>query len=103
MKKTTKRKKTYLYGNRSYGLYYGELISYDAETGVAKVRNCRHVCRWYGKTGGITSLAQHGLCGSQAGDSRIGAPCATATLAGVVSVFECSPEAAPTFDAAVST
>ena len=38
-----------------------------------KAREVRHVARWYGKTGGITSLAAHGLCGPDAGNSRIGA------------------------------
>lgn len=43
--------------------YAGVVERFDPVTGVAKVRECRHVARWYGKTGGITSLAAHGLCG----------------------------------------
>ena len=85
--------------NKSYGLYVGIVESYDPIGGVAEVRDCRHVARWYGKTGGITSLAAHGLCGKQAGDSRIGAP-TRAMLTGVVNVFDCSSEARATFEAA---
>jgi hypothetical protein len=85
--------------NKSYGIYFGEVQSYDAQEGVANVNNCRHVCRWYGKTGGITSLAAHGLCGPNATESRIGAAC-DATLTGIVNVFTCSPEAAATIEAA---
>ena len=96
-KKTLKK---CILANKSYGLYYGEVESFDPVTGVATVRNCRHVCRWYGKTGGITSLAAHGLCGPRACESRIGAP-AAATLTGIVNVFECSPEAAASLESAV--
>lgn len=95
----TKLKQVILANDR-YGLYYGSVISYDPATRVAEVDGCRHVCRWFGRTGGITSLAAHGLCGPRAAESRIGAP-ARATLTGIVNVFECSPEAAKTLDAAV--
>lgn len=88
--------------NKSYGLYYGEVVNFNAREGVAVVKNCRHVCRWFGRTGGITSLAAHGLCGSRASESRIGAPC-DATLTGIVNVFTCSPEASATLDAAVAS
>ena len=86
--------------NKSYGLYAGIIDSFDPVTGVAEVRECRHVCRWYGKTGGITSLAAHGLCGRQSSDSRIGAPVTRATLAGIVNVFDCSPEARTSIESA---
>jgi len=94
--------KTYkaILANQSYGLYYGEVVSFDPIGRVAVVRGCRHVCRWFGRTGGITSLAAHGLCGSQATESRIGAPC-DATLTGIINVFVCSAEASATLDAAV--
>lgn len=98
-KKATK--KTSILCNEKYGIYYGEVISFDPVKRVAKVRGCRHVCRYFSRTGGITSLAAHGLCGPRAGESRIGDPC-DATLTGIVNVFYCSPEAAATLDAAVS-
>ncbi len=60
----------------------------------------RHIPRWYGKTGGITSLAVHGLCGPEADKSRIGAPAARATLSGIVNVFECTAEARASIEAA---
>ncbi len=93
--KNTKPKKSERYAiiaNKSYGLYAGIVESFDPKLGVAQVKECRHVARWYGKTGGITSLAAHGLCGASAKDSRIGAP-VSATLMGVVNIFDCSPEA----------
>ena len=102
MAKTSKKTETYaIIANKSYGLYAGIVETFDAKAGVATVRECRHVARWYGKTGGITSLAAHGLCGSRAHESRIGAPVARATLTGIVNIFECSPEARVTLEAAV--
>ena len=87
--------------NKSYGLYAGLVESFDAKNGVALVRECRHVARWHGKTGGITSLAAYGLCGPEAGKSRIGAPApGVSILTGVVNVFPCSTEARATFEAA---
>jgi hypothetical protein len=91
------KKKTHILANKSYGLYYASIVEYDPASGIAQVEGCRHIARWFGKTGGITSLAAYGLCGPRAGDSRIGAPC-IATLTGIVNTFECSPEAARTFD-----
>jgi hypothetical protein len=103
MPKKTALKKCIL-ANRSYGLYYGEVVSFDATNGVAVVRNCRHVCRWFGRTGGITSLAAYGLCGPRAGESRIGAPApGESTLTGVVNVFPCSDAAASSIEAAVQS
>jgi hypothetical protein len=93
-------KRIAILANDKYGLYYGEVMSYDPVTRVAEVEHCRHICRWYGKTGGITSLAAHGLCGPSAGESRVGAP-TRATLTGVVNVFDCAVEAQATFDACV--
>lgn len=86
--------------NEKYGLYAGFVQSFDPLTKVVEATEVRHVARWYGKTGGITSLAAFGLCGSQAGDSRIGAPAKTATLGGIVNVFECSAEARASLEAA---
>jgi hypothetical protein len=84
--------------NKSYGLYCGIVESFDPATGVAVVRECRHIAYWCGKIGGITSLAKWGICGPNAANSRIGGPVA-ATLTGVVNVFECSSEARATFEA----
>lgn len=89
--------------NKSYGIYYGDVVSFDAKEGIAKVRNCRHVCQWFGRTGGITSLAAHGLCGPRASDSRVGAPVSgVSDLTGIVNVFPCSQEAVATFDVSVT-
>lgn len=93
------QKKTYILGNKSYGLYYGEIESYDPITEVAVINNCRHICRWHGKTGGITSLAAHGICGPDAEKSKIGAPTPQSIMTGIVAAHECTPIAAQTIEA----
>lgn len=100
MKRKTERYA--ILANKSYGLYAGVVESFDAETGVAEVRDCRHVARWFGRTGGITSLAAHGLCGPRASESRIGAP-VRATLSGIVNVFDCSAATRASIEAAVQS
>lgn len=101
----TKTKRPVLVGNSSYGLYIGETSATDAEilkSKAVRLSNCRHVCRWYGKTGGITSLAAHGPCGPQASESRVGAPC-DALLSGIVNVLDLTDEAAAAFARIVPT
>lgn len=86
-------------GNQSYGLYYGETDASDEqinESKAVRLYGCRHIAQWYGKTGGITSLAAHGPCGPRVVDNRIGAPC-DALLTGVVNVYDCTPEAVAAF------
>ena len=101
IKKTAATTTSYaILANDKYGLYAGIVLSYDPETRVAEVDACRHVAQWYGRTGGITSLAAHGLCGPKAGESRIGAP-VRATLTGIVNLFECSAEARASIELAV--
>lgn len=101
MKKKAKKAELYaIVANKSYGLYCGIVESFDAKNGIAVVRECRHVARWFGKTGGITSLAVHGLCGPRAAESRVGAAVAKATLTGVVNVFACTAEARASFELA---
>ncbi len=103
MKKSTKKQGyNAIIGNKSYGLYYGRVVEYDPKTEVAVVEDCRHICRWFGKTGGITSLAAHGLCGPRAQESRIGAPAPRSILSGVVSVHVTTAVADATFTAAVA-
>lgn len=88
--------------NDKYGIYYGNLIKHDIKNHVAIVGDCRHVAQWYGYTGGITSLATHGLCGPCVASSRIGAATyRPATLTGVVNVFPVSIIAQKTFDASL--
>lgn len=99
--KTASRKpRAVLVANERYGLYIGETAATDEEiTSSRSVRlaNCRHVCQWYGKTGGITSLAAHGPCGPRAQESRVGAPATAALVTGVVNVFDLSAEAIAAF------
>ena len=88
--------------NKSYGLYAGIVESFDPVSGVAVVRDCRHVAHWRGRTGGITSLAAYGLCGPDAAKSRIGAP-VSATLTGIINVFDCSAVARASLEAAAQS
>lgn len=98
---TKKTKKRFvIVGNEKYGLYFGETSAADedvAKTHSIRLDNCRHICRWYGKTGGITSLAAFGPCGPQVRQSRIGAPAESQLLTGVVNVIDCSEEAVRAF------
>lgn len=91
--------------NSSYGLYAGIVgeITKDADGKMTvEVMDCRHVARWYGRTGGITSLAAYGLCGPNAYQSRIGAP-VRATLSNIVNIFDCSAAARKSIEAAVQS
>ena len=104
-KKTAPTPRHVLVGNKSYGLYIGVTTASDTEiitSASIRLSDCRHVCRWYGREGGITSLAAHGICGPQASESRIGAPC-EALLTGVVNVLDLTPEAVATFAAVKNT
>lgn len=101
-------KRFVIVGNEKYGLYYGwtDLPQEQQDAQVARdhairLNDVRHIARWYGKTGGITSLAAHGPCGnsdSKASESRIGAPSPSSLLTGVVNVFDCTEEAVKAFD-----
>lgn len=85
-----------LVANEGFGLFIGETDAPDEEIirdKAVRLRNCRHVARWYGMTGGITSLAQHGPCGRRVNESRIGAPCPSALITKVQNVFDLSEEA----------
>lgn len=99
---TNKTKKRFvIVGNEKYGLFFGETSASDEDvvkTHSIRLDNCRHICRWYGRTGGITSLAAFGPCGPQVDDSRIGAPAPSQLLTGVVNVIDCSAAAVEAFE-----
>jgi len=97
-------KRYVIVGNEKFGLYYGwtEQSQADMDAQVARdhtvrLNDCRHVCRYYSKTGGITSLALHGPCGPNVKDCRIGAPAPSSLLSGVVNVYDCSADAVAAF------
>lgn len=100
--KNSVKERHVLVGNASYGLYIGLTSDTDAQigqSGCVTLRDARHVARWYGKTGGITSLAAHGPCGPKAQESRVGAPAPEMLARQVVNVFTLSSEAIAAFDA----
>ena len=100
MKNDKRSKRHVIVGNQSYGLYFGETDSTDAEiveTKSVRLENCRHISHWQGKTGGITSLAAFGPCGPRAKESRIGAPSPSSLLTGIVNVYDCTAEAVANF------
>ncbi len=89
-----------LVGNSNHGLYIGETDATDEEilaTKSVRLHNCRHVARWFGMTGGITSLAAHGPCGPRKMESLVGAPC-RALITNVVNVFRLSHTAQTAFE-----
>jgi hypothetical protein len=101
VKRAAKRFRMVLVGNSSYGLYVGITSATDAQilkNKSVRLTQCRHVARWYGKTGGVTSLAAHGPCGPSAAQSRVGAPC-DALVTSVVNVFDLTAEAMAAFAA----
>ena len=103
-KKTTKR--YVIVGNTGYGLYCGYIEASDAEivaTKAVRVFECRHIRYWYGGTGGITSLAAWGPCGTRVKESRIGACAPSSLITDVKAVHECSAEAVAAFNAIVPT
>ena len=88
-------------GNGPYGLWFGRVI--DSDEKIIKERavrlyDARNIRYWYGKTGGITSLAAFGPCGSRACDSRIGAPIESTLLLDVKAIHRCSKEAVLAFE-----
>lgn len=89
--------------NKSWGLYAGVVKKTTPQqdgTLLVEVGECRHVARWFGRTGGITSLAAYGLCGPDADKSRVGGP-ADSTLSGIVNIFNCSDAARDSLRATV--
>jgi hypothetical protein len=98
MKKSNKR--WAIIGNGSYGLWFGQVIDSDSKiiadkaVRLYRARNIRH---WYGKIGGITSLASFGPCGPDAQKSRIGAEISSTLILDVKAVHDCSPEAVSAF------
>lgn len=99
--KAKRKERAVLVGKNSYGLYVGLTTDTHAEIVASKaitLRECRHVRYWYGRKGGITSLAAHGPCGPRVAESRIGAPVPGASLiTDVGNVFDLSPEAVQAF------
>ena len=91
-------------GNGPWGLWFGQVRDSDEQiikTKALRLYNARNIRYWYGRSGGITSLAAFGPCGARAKESRIGAPISSTLLLEVKAVHECSPEAVAAFAAIV--
>ena len=103
MKKSTKqaeRKNWVIVGNGSWGLWFGHILATDAQivkTKSVRLYEARNIRYWYGKNGGITSLAAFGPCGPRVSECRIGAPIAGTLLTDVKAVHMCSDEAVKNF------
>lgn len=91
-----------LLATTAYGLFVGYVEAYNPLTKIARVRDCRNVRYWYGRTGGVTSLAVFGLCGPRAAESRIGAAVpGVSTLTEIQNVYPCTDVARASFEASV--
>lgn len=89
-------------GNGPRGLWFGRATAPDREIieqKAVRLYDARNIRYWYGRRGGITSLAAYGICGPRAAESRIGAPIASTLLLDVKAVHDCLPEAVATFAA----
>jgi len=91
-------------GNGPWGLWFGRLDDgvTDAEiaaSGSARLYDARNIRYWYGRKGGITSLAAYGLCGPDMAKSRIGAPVESTLLLDVKAIHTCSHAAVESFAA----
>jgi hypothetical protein len=86
-------------GNGSYGLWFGRVLASDEKIlreGGLRLYGARNIRYWYGRRGGITSLAASGLCGPDRGKSVIGETIESTLLRDVHAVHRCSEEAAKT-------
>lgn len=64
-----------------------------------RLHDARSIRYWYGRKGGITSLAAFGPCGPRARESRLGAPIPSTLLLDVKAIHDCTPEAVAAFAA----
>ena len=107
-KKTGSKQPTGKYcivGNGPYGLWFGRVTATDADiakTHSVRLYEARSIRYWYGRKGGITSLAAFGPCGPRVAECRFGAPIASTLLLDVKAIHECSAEAVAAFGAVVS-
>jgi hypothetical protein len=105
MPKKSNSKRWVIVGNGPYGLWFGKVKDTDSKIisdRAVRLYSARNIRYWYGKTGGITSLAASGPCGPRAQESRIGAEIASTLLLDVKAVHDCAPEAVAAFAAIVT-
>lgn len=93
-------RKHVIVGNGPWGLWFGQIEATDAEIVAGRsvrVYNARNIRYWYGRKGGIASLAAFGPCGPRMHESRIGAPIESTLLLDVKAIHTCAPEAVEAF------
>lgn len=98
----TKKMRWVIVGNGPWGLWFGRTATKDRDVIASKavrLNDARNIRYWYGKIGGITSLAAFGPCGPRVNESRIGASIASTLLLDVKAIHDCSPEAVAAFAA----
>ena len=101
----TRAERWSIVGIGPYGLWFGDVVTDDAEiaaTHAVTLRQARNIRYWYGRKGGVSSLAAFGPCGPDVDKCRIGAPIERAFLLDVKSILGCSPEAVSAFKAVTS-
>ena len=87
-------------GNGPYGLWFGRVIATDEEivaSRAVRLYAARNIRYWYGRKGGVTSLAAHGPCGPRQQESRIGAEIESTLLLDVKAIHKCSDAACQRF------
>jgi hypothetical protein len=104
MKKKTapksQNKNWVIVGKGTWGLWFGWISDKDAaDPSISSLRlyEARNIRYWYGRTGGITSLAAFGPCGPRFRDNRIGSAIPWSNLNEVKAVHSCTAEAVRAF------
>ena len=104
VKKSTNLGRWSIVGNGSYGIWFGLVCDSDEKVIAAKavrLYRARNIRYWYGRNGGISSLAAFGPCGPKAQQSRIGAEIESTLLLDCKAIHTCSPEAVAAFTSIV--
>ena len=92
-------------GNGPWGLWFGRVCASDEEviaTRAVRLFEARNIRYWYGRSGGITSLAAFGPCGPRVEQTRIGAPIPSTLLLDVKAIHDCAELAVAAFAAVKS-
>ena len=97
---TPKERRWVIVGNGPWGLWFGQIEDDDvaiATSHSVRLYRARSIRYWYGRKGGITSLAAYGLCGPRKDESRIGAEIESNLLLDVKAIHDCTEAAVASF------